>query len=208
MVYITGFLLGFGMIMSIGMQNLFVIRQGIRQEYPYWVALFCVLSDALLVILSFTSIAKLIVHIPIVKTLLSIAAIVFLLFLGLSTLYRTFQGKNGNTLKQLNQSDTKKTWLTISIAALGFSLLNPQAIFEMIVMMGGLADQYPSDQKLWFVLGILTSSFLWFFGLSYTASRLGDYFQSPKLWRVLDALSATLLLGLAGYFIALQFITH
>ena len=196
MPFELGLFLGFSLIISIGAQNLFVIKQGIKKEYSILVPLICTLSDALLITLSVTTLGKIIFHLSSVKIIMLILAVIFLFFYGgKSLLHGLTTSTKKIILTQENKNNSEKFWRTILIT-LGFSLLNPQAIIEMTMIMGGIATHYHSMQ--WqFILGAILASAIWFFSLTWISRFFAKLILNPIAWRVMEILSGMIMLMIA-----------
>lgn len=197
-----GILLGFSIIISIGAQNLFVIKQGLRNEYPYLSAFTCFLCDLFLIILGVTGMATLVIQFPILKNIMLILGIIFLSVYGSLSLKRSF---NINVISKSLQELRKQTDEHVSItklilSALSFSVLNPQAILDTMVIIGGNANHYADAFKFHFVLGTISASFIWFFSLAGSASYFSNKMMNITCWRVLDLISGVIMLVFAIQF--------
>ncbi len=196
MPYIAGLTLGFSLIMAIGSQNIYVIKQGILRQYSLCCALMCGVCDALLIILSVTGAHQLIVHVPFFNQALLIMGTAFLLCYGGLSIKRAIQGKT-NALQQSNNDDVINTrWKTMLIA-LSFSLLNPHAFIDTFIVMGGMATHIQQGLRWEFALGAVTASFIWFFVLVMTAMYLAPVLQRKTIWRGLEFLSGCLMIYIA-----------
>ena len=175
MTLLFGFIFGMSLIMSLGIQNLFLIRQGFKHEYAFQCALISSLCDTVLIVLGVAGTAQLIAHLPSLQMGMSIVAIAFLLYHGINAFYR------GYTLKQVrtntdNQTTTPSQY-NILITCLCFSLINPQAILECVMIIGSIVGHQPPNQQLAFTLGIIGSSFFWFFGITMLAMHTSKYLK-------------------------------
>ncbi len=173
--------LGAGLIVAIGAQNAFVLRQGLKREGRLTVALICTACDAALIALGAGGFGGLIAHAPWLTHLAAWTGALFLLFYGLSAFRRA--------LRPLAPSDdiAPTSRGSLVAATLALSLLNPHAFLDTVVLIGGLSAQYPLAVRGWFATGAMTASMLWFFGLAYGAASLTPLFRRPATWRVLDA---------------------
>lgn len=189
-----GLLLGFSLIISIGAQNLFLIRQGLKKEKAYLCALVCFACDVLLILLSVSNVGWAINNYPWLHTLLLGGACVFLLWYGGQSIISGIRGQQPETS---SQNHNPKSWWLLVATAISFSLLNPQAIIDTMVMIGGYASQYSSELQKPFIVGTILASLLWFFGLTTVSVRFAHVLQSRRAWRILDATSGVLMVGIA-----------
>jgi len=199
----AGMTLGFSLIISLGPQNMFLIRQGLKREYAYLAALVCLLCDAFLIALSGTGLSHLILQFPILKNTLLIFGIVFLLVYGGRSLLSGYKNiKNQNKNLNLNETVISPSCTTLSIGGiiitgLSFSILNPQAIIDTVVLIGGVVNQYPIQSQHLFILGAITSSLIWFYGLTTLSRSFSRYLKNPILWNGLEIISGLVMVGFA-----------
>lgn len=199
----TGMLLGLSIIISMGAQNLFLIKQGLRNEYPYLCAFMCFLCDSILIILSTAGVSVLILEFPLLKTILLILGVIFLMYYGSLAIKRGFNAAVISTdlmqlqeLKQIKISAVKLIALTLL-----FSLLNPQAILDVTLIIGGNANHYNNLSKYFFVSGVLAASFIWFFGVAIATRYFGEKISNVKFWRALEYTSGFLMITFAIKFL-------
>lgn len=199
-----GMLLGLSIIISIGAQNLFIIQQAIRNEYTYICALTCFVCDVILIIMGATGVSALFIEFPILKTFILLTGIVFLIWYGIKAIKRGIVGDVvSEQFDSLKKSVESNSLIKILLLGLSFSLLNPAAILDTIVIIGGSANHYLSHEKYLFVAGTISASFVWFFGLAAFTRHLSSKITNHLFWRALDFISGGLMLG-----IALNFITQ
>ena len=179
--FIPGFLLGASLIVAIGAQNAFVLRQGLRKEHVFWVCLICALSDAALIASGVAGFGVLVTAVPLLAPVMRFGGAAFLLAYGLRSLWSAWR-KSG----ALNPSDDVRKPLGATIAAcLAFTWLNPHVYLDTVVLLGSVSTRY--GDRLAFALGAMTASCLFFFSLGYGARLLRPLFADPKAWRFLDA---------------------
>tara|TARA_B100000795_G_scaffold13087_1_gene9034 strand:- start:1113 stop:1733 length:621 start_codon:yes stop_codon:yes gene_type:complete len=188
---LTGFLLGLSLIVAIGAQNTFVLRQGIGGQHVFYVALFCAVSDALLISAGVVGISFFLNSF--------IGEISHVLF-GLSALWLTGYGiirlrsafKSEISLK-IEISKSKNLVSTLStIAVLTFA--NPHVYLDTMVLIGTISQQFYGVEKFLFALGASIASFVFFFSLAYGAKLLTPIMQHAIAWRVLDFLIAVIMI--------------
>lgn len=196
--YIAGLLTGLGLIIAIGAQNVFVLRQGIRREHVALVVLICALSDAVLIAAGVAGLGAVIERLPWLSAGARWAGAAFLLVYGLLAAWRAIRPKpealdlDGDT--QL-KSAARSGAVGVALACLAFTWLNPHVYLDTVVLLGAIAS---TKGMPWiFAAGAITGSFLWFGALGYGASKLAPVLSTPRAWRVLDALIAVTMIALA-----------
>ena len=178
---VAGFSLGLSLILAIGAQNAFVLRQGLRREHVFAVCLTCALSDALLIMLGVIGFAWITAAAPWVAPAFRYGGAAFLIWYGVLNARAALQGDEalaaaGGTAP----ASTKSVLLT----CLALTWLNPHVYLDTVVLLGSVSTGYES--RLGFGLGAMLASFVFFFGLGYGARLLGPVFARPLAWRVLD----------------------
>jgi L-lysine exporter family protein LysE/ArgO len=181
--FIPGFLLGFSLIVAIGAQNAFVLRQGLRKEHVFWVCLICALSDAVLIAAGVAGFGVLVTTAPWLGPVMRFGGAVFLFVYAMRSLWSAWR-KSG----ALNPSDDVRKSLSATLAiCLAFTWLNPHVYLDTVVLLGSVSTRY-TGQRAAFALGAMSASFLFFFSLGYGARLLRPLFANPRAWRLLDAL--------------------
>jgi len=180
---IAGFLLGASLIIAIGAQNAFILRQGLLRQHVFILSLICALSDALLIAAGVAGLGTLISQSPKLITAVTIGGALFLFSYAIIAFRRALKPE---VLKAANAGEAR---LGPAIAAcLAFTFLNPHVYLDTVVLLGSLSAAYEGQARLAFGLGAATASFVWFFGLGYGARLLEPVFARPASWRVLDFL--------------------
>ena len=192
--FLTGFFLGFSLILAIGAQNSFVLRQGILGQHVFYVALFCALSDALLICIGIAGISFFLNNfISQNSNMLFGFSAIWLSGYGLIRLRSAF--KSNNTIK-IEVSNLKGLFSTISIAAV-LTFLNPHVYLDTMILIGSISQQFSGFDKVTFALGAILASFVFFFGLAYGAKILTPLMQLQSAWRTLDCLIALIMLTIS-----------
>lgn len=190
--WITGLFTGLGLIIAIGAQNAFVLRQGIKREHVLQIVLICSMTDAVLEFSGVAGIGFIVQKAPIVLEVVRWAGFVFLLWYGFVAFRQARKPSNlvagGGPAISL-----KKAVLT----ALAITYLNPHVYLDTMVLMGSIGATQGDIGRWWFAFGGAVGSFMWFFLLGYGARLLTPIFARPSAWRVLD-----LLVGLTMWTIA------
>lgn len=200
-VFLSGFGLSAGLIMAIGAQNAHVLRQGLRREHVGMTILVCAVCDALLILLGVVGLGKVFTANPDWMTIARLGGAAFLGWYGLRALLSALKGNSMQV--DGNDGQRKLTRTQALLAAAGFSLLNPHAYLDTVVLIGSVGSQQADALRPIFAAGAVTASFVWFGMLGYGARMLTPVFSRPMAWRVLDGLVAAML-----WSIALMLILH
>lgn len=186
-----GFLTGAALIVAIGAQNAFVLRQGIRREHVGVVVALCATADVLLIAAGVAGLGPLITAHPAGITVARIGGAAFLLVVGAIAARRVLRPG------LLEPAEAAPSGLTaVVLTCLGLTFLNPHVYLDTVVLLGSLAHQHAGSQ--WhFAAGAVCASVTWFTVLGYGARRLRPFFARPGSWRMLDAGIAVVMLGLA-----------
>ncbi|MDF9303205.1 LysE/ArgO family amino acid transporter [Tritonibacter mobilis] len=191
-ILMAGFGLGFSLILAIGAQNAFVLRQGIRGQHVLPIVLTCALSDALLITAGVAGFGTLTSALPWFEPVMRIGGALFLTGYGLRSLRSAWTG--GAALSTEGQGGQTALWPAV-LTCLAFTWLNPHVYLDTVVLLGAISAQYT---PAWvFGLGAVTASFVFFFTLGYGARLLAPIFARPRAWQVLDALIGVVMLALA-----------
>ena len=192
--FLTGFFLGFSLILAIGAQNAFVLRQGILGQHVFYVALFCALSDALLITIGVAGISFFLNNfISIYSDILFGLSAIWLFSYGVIRLKTTFKSN-----KSIEIESTKLEGLipTLSIAAI-LTFANPHVYLDTMVLIGSISQQFSGYYRIAFALGACLASFVFFFSLAYGAKLLEPIMKRPSSWRIMDSLIALIMFTIA-----------
>ena len=196
-VAITGLLSGLSLIVAIGAQNAFVLRQGLLGKHVFAVSLACSLSDAALIALGVTSFRQIAVVAPWVLPAIRCGGAAFLIWYGARNLYSALRSSEA-----LASGDARVLSLAQTLAmCLALTWLNPHVYLDTVMLLGAISTRFPGEE-LSFAAGAMTGSFLFFFSLGYGAKWLRPIFVSPLSWRVLEALVALTMWTIAFKLIA------
>jgi len=193
-VFLQGLALSLGLIVAIGAQNAFVLRQGLRREHVASVVFFCAITDALLIAAGVLGMAQALGERPMVANALALAGAVFLAVYGWKALRRALQ-QNGLLA---NEEGDGLTWAAAMAQAAAFTLLNPHVYLDTVLLVGSIGAQQPADLQVWFVAGASSASLLWFCALGFGARWLAPLFAQPRAWQVLDVLIGLTMWVLSG----------
>jgi len=192
--YLTGLSLMATLIMPIGMQNAFVLNQGIRRQHHLFVASFCSIADAVFMSVGVWGGAKVFTTYPWLLTSIGIVGSLFMFYYGYLCFKSAYQGDNSFT-KETKSHNFK----AILLACCAFTILNPHVYIDTIVILGGFAANLSAEQRPWFVLGGISGSFLWFFGLSLLGQKLSPILSKPKSQQIINFVIACMMWLLASY---------
>lgn len=191
--FLSGFLLSAALIMAIGAQNLFVLRQGLKREHVGPVVLFCGSADALLIVAGVAGVGAFLAAVPQLTLFLTIGGAAFLGRYGFKALRRMAAPET------MAVASNGSISLGGAIAATaGFTFLNPHVYLDTVLLMGAAGSAQPAALRPIFVAGAVSASFTWFAALGYGARLLVPLFARPMAWRVLDAIVGITMLSLAA----------
>ncbi|WP_394152409.1 LysE/ArgO family amino acid transporter [Loktanella salsilacus] len=179
---LTGFITGFSLILAIGAQNAFVLRQGLARAHVFWLCLFCATSDALLIAAGVLGFGAMVALYPSLPQVMAYAGAAFLAVYGLQRLIAAWRGEYALQLA----GKTKALWPTLATAA-AFTWLNPHVYLDTLGLVGAVSTNFHGAGLKWaFGSGAVAASFVFFFSLGYGARLLGPVMQSARAWRILD----------------------
>lgn len=189
---ITGFATGFSLILAIGAQNAFVLRQGLLKTHIFALALFCGLSDAILIIAGVWGFNAVVSLYPTLPIIMAYGGAAFLFCYGTMRFWAAYCGEY-----DLQLSGKSGTLAATLATAAAFTWLNPHVYLDTLGLIGAISTQFLGSDKLAFGVGAVTASFVFFFGLAYGARRLAPVMQSARAWRILDAIIGAIMFALA-----------
>ena len=199
--FLKGAMVASGLIIAIGAQNAFVLKQGLARQHIFWVALICFLCDAVLMSAGVLGLGALIKGSPVATLSLTLIGAVFLFWYGFNAFRSALKGTaHLEAAKQRVQNTSLRTVVGTTLA---LTLLNPHVYLDTVVVLGGVAGTLTVAEKLPFLLGAISVSGVWFFGLGYGARLLSPLFQKPRTWQALD-----LLIGVIMWWIALELLLY
>lgn len=192
---LTGFATGFSLILAIGAQNAFVLRQGLLKTHVFPLSLFCALSDALLIAAGVLGFGALVTALPMLPIVMALAGAAFLIVYGALRFQAAWRGSYAMELS--GQSRSLRATLAIAAA---FTWLNPHVYLDTLGLIGAISTSYDNwSDRINFGLGAVTASFVFFFSLGYGARLLAPIMRRPSAWRVLDVIiGATMWLIASG----------
>jgi L-lysine exporter family protein LysE/ArgO len=198
-VFVQGLVLSLGLIVAIGAQNAFVLRQGLRREHVGPVVLFCAVADAVLITAGVLGMAQALGDRPLLAQALAVGGAGFLAHYGWQALRRARQV---NHLQAAGGGEALGRGAALAQAA-AFTLLNPHVYLDTVLLVGSIGAQQPAALRGWFVAGASTASLAWFTALGVGARWLAPVFARPRAWQVLDGL-----IGLTMWVLAALLVRH
>jgi L-lysine exporter family protein LysE/ArgO len=192
--FTTGFALGATLIIAIGAQNAFVLRQGLRREHVLMIVAFCALADLLLISAGVAGVARVLGEAPHLTLALTVAGTAFLAWYGIRALARARRANSMNVAEGASRISLRNA----VVQAAGFTFLNPHVYLDTVLLMGSIGARQPADLRFWFVGGAAAASGAWFTTLGFGARLLRPVFRTPRAWQVLDTLIGLTMLGLAA----------
>lgn len=191
---VTGFATSFSLILAIGAQNAFVLRQGLIRKHVFWLCLLCAVSDAILITAGVLGFAAIVAQWPLLPQIMRWGGALFLLVYGAQRLWAAYQGQYHLQLSGQSAS----LWATLATAA-AFTWLNPHVYLDTLGLIGAISTQYHMNiERYAFGTGAVISSFVFFFSLGYGARLLAPIMQSTRAWQVLDVIIGLVMWALAA----------
>ena len=194
--FASGFALGLSLILAIGAQNAFVLRQGLKKSHVFAICLTCALSDALLIVVGVSGFGWLAASIPWLASVMKWGGGLFLIGYGAMSFYAAFKG--GQAMDAQGVAMSLKSAL---VTCMALTWLNPHVYLDTVALLGAVSAQYAD--KIGFGAGAALASFVFFFSLGYGARLLAPMFARPSAWRILD-----LIIGVIMWSIAFGLLTH
>ncbi len=191
--FLSGLGTGAGLIIAIGAQNAFVLRQGLLRQHVLPVVLVCIGGDILCICAGVAGMGALIRTNEWLLEFFRWGGALFLTVYGISAARRAASGNGAMEISEVGACSFMKA----ITSCLAFTFLNPHVYLDTVVLLGSIAAQYGEDLKWTFASGALTASVLWFTGLGFGARLLLPIFQNRKAWRILDTLIALVMWAIA-----------
>ncbi|MGS0674306.1 LysE/ArgO family amino acid transporter [Shewanella sp. 0m-4] len=192
--FIQGMGIGGSLIMAVGAQNAFVLKQGLKRSHSLPIAAICSFIDAVMITAGVAGLGHLILAFPLIKDIASFGGAIFLLFYGFAALKSSFNDNRMENDEEHAADSLKKAVFT----TLAISLLNPHLYLDTVVLLGSISVQFEGTEKQWFGAGAVLASFVWFFSLSLGAKYLSPVFKKPKAWCYLDRFICITMWSIAG----------
>jgi L-lysine exporter family protein LysE/ArgO len=188
---LPGLLTGFSLIIAIGAQNAFVIRQGLRREHVLLVVLICAISDAALILVGTGGLGRIIQGNQMALEIIRWFGVAYLTWFGLRSLRSAFKSQSlqvGEVL-QARAGDVARS-------ALALTFLNPHVYLDTVILLGSVANQFESD-RWYFALGACLASVIWFTAIGFGARSASHFMSKPIFWKILDTVIALVMFTIA-----------
>jgi L-lysine exporter family protein LysE/ArgO len=206
---LAGLGLGLSLIVAIGAQNVFVLRQGIRREHVLAVVIICALSDAALIAAGVAGLGFVLSAAPWLVVVARWAGALFLLTYGILAARRAWHGGEELDVDETDTASpgasatdgstatlTRTRLAPVILTTLALTWLNPHVYLDTVLMLGSIAATH-GDQRWLFASGAMAASILWFTALGFGARYLGRWLRTPRSWRILDAVIAVVMIASA-----------
>jgi len=193
--FFKGLSVGAGLIIAIGAQNAFVLKNGITRKHVFTMAIICSLIDAIMIYIGVSGLGHFIAESTVLLNIAKYGGALFLFYYGTKSFYSAVYIAHSIANADINDSNNlKKTIITL----LTLSLLNPHLYLDTLVLLGSIGAQIAENQRIYFTIGAVCASFLWFFSLAYGARYLSPLFKKPVSWKILDAIIGIIMWAIAG----------
>ncbi len=189
---IAGLLTGLSLIVAIGAQNAFVLRQGLVRQFVGPVVAICAVSDLVLIAAGVAGIGAIVQHAPTALTVVRWLGVAFLTAYGVRSLWRA---RHAGALTPTTEQEPRLRGAVLQATALTW--LNPHVYLDTVLLLGSIAAHHGPTGKWWFAAGAGAGSILWFSGLGYGARLLSPVLTRPRAWQVLDVLIGLTMLAIA-----------
>ena len=190
---LTGLVTGLSLIVAIGAQNAFVLRQGLARQHVGIVVAICALADVVLIVAGVAGIGRLVERAPAALDVVRWLGVAFLTWYGVSSLLRA---RHAEALEAANERALTRRGAAVRATALTF--LNPHVYLDTVLLLGSLAAHQGPTGRWWFALGACVASVAWFTGLGYGARLLSPLLRERRAWQVLDVLIGLTMLAIAA----------
>lgn len=191
--FVEGCGTGAGLIIAIGAQNAFVLKQGILKNHVFVTVLICALLDALLISLGVGGFGALLTTNILLLNFAKWGGAGFLFYYG----FRSFRAVFKSESLIIESGPERPTLKSTILITLALTLLNPHVYLDTVVLLGSIGAQFPPSERFFFALGAMVASFIWFFALGYGARYLETFFQKPLSWKILDFLIGCIMWAIA-----------
>ena len=190
---IPGLLAGFSLIIAIGAQNAFVIRQGLTKKYVLLTVLICAFSDAILIALGASGLGALIKSNKNILEFVRWFGVIYLLWFAFKSAKSVFKKE---VLNSAGEASANRKSIILTVLALTF--LNPHVYLDTVILLGSISNQFGTD-KWFFVIGAMLASFIWFTAIGFGAKSASRFMSQPIFWKILDSIIALVMVSIAAF---------
>ncbi len=189
--FLPGVLTSMSLIMAIGAQNAFVIRQSLTRQYVLPLVLICAIADATFIALGIAGLGAVIQGLPWLLEILRWFGVAYLTWFGINSLRSAFKGEalDAGTAES-------KTLKQVVFSVLGFTFLNPHFYLDTVILLGSIGNSF-GEEKWVFAAGATLGSIIWFFSIGYGARAASRFMSKPIFWKVLDITIACIMFAIA-----------
>ena len=191
--FIQGFIIGSSLIIAIGPQNLYVINQGLKKNFIFIVVLICSLSDSLLIVCGIYLSNNILSLNPSIITIMKLIGGIWLILYGINKI------KNSRNHVINNKEFNEASFTKVAMTTLAITYANPHVYLDTVILLGSISVNF--DSKLYFGLGAIFASFVFFFSLGYFSNFLSQYIKSQKVWFYIDNVMGFLMLFYGLFFV-------
>jgi len=191
--FIQGFIIGSSLIIAIGPQNLYVINQGLKKSFIFIVVLICSLSDSLLIVCGIYLSNNILSLNPSVITIMKLVGGIWLILYGINKI------KNSRNHVINSKEFNETSFIKVLLTTLAITYANPHVYLDTVILLGSISVNF--DSKLYFGLGAIFASFVFFFSLGYFSNFLSQYIKSQKVWFYIDNVMGFLMLFYGLFFV-------
>ena len=189
---ISGIVTGFSLIIAIGAQNAFLIRQGLTRKYSGMVIVIASVGDAVLISLGTLGLGALVTHVPVFLEVIRWVGVAYLTWFAVGALRKAFASEQ--LAVTLGESGSRKK---VALTLLALTFLNPHVYIDTVLLLGSISSQF-GDNRWWFAIGAITANTIWFTGTVLASRAAAKLMSRPILWRILDLSIAVVMLAIAA----------
>jgi L-lysine exporter family protein LysE/ArgO len=203
---LRGAFISASLIIAIGAQNLFVLKQGLLKNHIFYVSAICFICDFALMSIGIFGVGTFIRSNSLITNILAISGAIFLIWYGFCAFKSAIKGTSSMQIE--SQSLNNNNLLKVVLATLAVTLLNPHVYLDTVVIVGGIAGTLTNEQKFAFLVGAVSVSFIWFFSLGYGAKLLIPLFRKKRMWVILDWIIGAVMFYIAYCLVMYVFDVH
>ncbi len=200
LIFMQGFALGMATIVPLGPQNVLVMNQGIRRQYPLLIATLCLASDIILIAAGMFGGGTVLSASPVLLRVITLGGVVFLTWYGLSAFKHAWRGGLANADSAAGDKGIRlpSRWRVI-VTMLAVTWLNPHVYLDTLVVLGSIGGQLELIPRRWFAAGAMAASLVWFYGLAMLSVRLAPWLNQDRIQRAIQ-----LFVGVVMWLVAAQ----